>query len=221
MSPSPSRPPACCRARPHRPAAGVTLIELMVVLAVTGILLLIAVPSFQEMLQMQRLRGTQAQLITDLQLARSTAVAQGQVSRSGTPNWQSVYLGVRPTSGGLGCYIIFTDALNRPGACNCAQPAGSRCIDTQAVEIKTVLVPSAQGVRLSVPAGSSGAFEFSPVTGGPAAGLDSVNLTVSYTTGVVEVLLDAARTYRTTVSATGRPSTCVPAGSPLGGEPCT
>ncbi|MDD2545481.1 MAG: GspH/FimT family pseudopilin [Burkholderiaceae bacterium] len=67
--------------------AGFSLIELMVVIAITAILLTLAAPSFVEMLARRRLEGVANELSADLQYARSLAVAshantQVQVSSS-------------------------------------------------------------------------------------------------------------------------------------------
>lgn len=58
-----------------RKAAGFSLIELMVVIAITVILLTLAVPSFVELLARHRVQGVANELSADLQYARSLAVA--------------------------------------------------------------------------------------------------------------------------------------------------
>lgn len=60
--------------RPHPQAAGFTLLELMVTLAVAAILLGIAVPSFSDMIRNNRLTGAANDLLHSTQLARSEAV---------------------------------------------------------------------------------------------------------------------------------------------------
>lgn len=55
-------------------SAGVTLIELMVVLAVIAILATQAAPAFGSFLASRRLSGAASQLVSDLQNARSEAV---------------------------------------------------------------------------------------------------------------------------------------------------
>lgn len=57
-----------------RRSAGLTLIELMVVVAVIAVLASLAAPSFQGMLAAKRLEGAVSLLMTDLQNARSEAV---------------------------------------------------------------------------------------------------------------------------------------------------
>ena len=60
---------------------GFTLIELMVVVAVLGTLVMLVAPSFRDMILMQRLRGINAQVTTDMQFARSEAVSRGRTAR--------------------------------------------------------------------------------------------------------------------------------------------
>ena len=88
--------------RKHRRASpGFTLIELMVVVAIAGVLLLLVAPSFQDMIVMQRLRGVNAQLITDMQFARSEAVSRGRYARVNFGN-----------DGDQTCYVIYVAAGN-------------------------------------------------------------------------------------------------------------
>lgn len=58
-----------------RRSAGFSLIELMVVIAITAILLTLAVPSFVELMARQRVQGVANELSADLQYTRSLAVA--------------------------------------------------------------------------------------------------------------------------------------------------
>lgn len=62
---------------PPRPAAGFTLTELMVTLAVFGILLGVGVPGLNELTQRQRVSTHANALVAALQLARSEAVRRG------------------------------------------------------------------------------------------------------------------------------------------------
>lgn len=57
---------------------GYTLTELMVTLAIVGIVAAMAVPSFMSYLPHLRLNGAARDLISDLRLARSLAVGQNQ-----------------------------------------------------------------------------------------------------------------------------------------------
>ena len=57
-------------------AAGFTLIEMMIVIAIAAILLAAAVPSFTDLIIRQRLQAEGSALMADLALARSEAVRQ-------------------------------------------------------------------------------------------------------------------------------------------------
>ena len=59
--------------RPGR-VQGVSLLEVLVTLVIIGILALIAVPSYNEMIEGQRLRGAAEALASDLRWARSEAI---------------------------------------------------------------------------------------------------------------------------------------------------
>ena len=60
--------------RLHQPVTGFTLTELMVVVAVVGVLATIAVPSFQSLVQSQRVKAASFELFSSLNLARSEAI---------------------------------------------------------------------------------------------------------------------------------------------------
>ena len=74
MSPHIGRAPGRCRCRSH----GVTLVELLVVLALVGILLSVATPAYQQILQRQQLRAAVADLAAAIDLTRSQAMARGR-----------------------------------------------------------------------------------------------------------------------------------------------
>jgi len=64
--------------RMHASPPGFSLIELMVVLAVFGIMMAFGLPSYWRYLQSQAVRGTSENLVQTLQLQRSRAMATGQ-----------------------------------------------------------------------------------------------------------------------------------------------
>ncbi len=75
-------------------ASGFTLLELMVVIAIAGILMAMAVPSFNDMMRNNRLTTYSNELVTAINLARSEAVKRGvqvTIRRKSTTNsvWEN------------------------------------------------------------------------------------------------------------------------------------
>ena len=69
---------------------GLTIIELLVTLAVCGVLLALTIPSFTDVLAQRRIEGAGTELGTDLQLARSEAVSRNsQVTLTATASSNS------------------------------------------------------------------------------------------------------------------------------------
>lgn len=79
---------------------GVTLVELLVAVAVLGVLLMVAVPSFTAMIVNNRLKGYANAMVSTLQLARSEAIKRNKrvalcKSSNGTScagNWQDGWI---------------------------------------------------------------------------------------------------------------------------------
>lgn len=191
-------------------SAAFTLVELMVVVAMISIIAALAAPSLRDMILVQRLRGINAQLVTDLAFARSEAVSRG------------VFVGVRSqfVSGSMSCYIINTRTSLAAPACDCTAAPGSRCTDpTQTTELRTVQVPVDLSVTVQVPTGQADNLTFDPRTGGMK--LAASDLGLYDTTGfLVESAVDSARALRTSVSVSGRVTVCTPSLSRLGGTAC-
>jgi type IV fimbrial biogenesis protein FimT len=61
----------------HKLLAGFTLIELMVTLAVLVVLITLALPNFQELIQSNRIQSATAELQTSLAMARGEAIKRG------------------------------------------------------------------------------------------------------------------------------------------------
>lgn len=208
-------------------AGGFTLIELMVVIALVAIVVMLAAPSFNSMIAMQRLRGTSTQLTTDLQLARSEAA-----SRQDT-----VGISFKSTPGGPSCYIVHTcgkptsaQLLAGECTCDCSLAAGSRCTSPR-TEIRTVQTPGASGVlvkpvAISPAPSTPDTVTFDPVTGGITA-FYPVGLVVTTPPPVAQFWIDttltgtaAATGLRAKISSAGRPSTCA-IGAVSGYTPCS
>lgn len=100
------------RARRQR---GLSLVELLIPLAVAGVLLGTALPSLQGAIQRRHLEGAAAQLETDLQLARSAAVAANRVLRLDI-------VGGAPAA----CYVLHDGPV---GSCTCGAAGIPVCED--------------------------------------------------------------------------------------------
>jgi prepilin-type N-terminal cleavage/methylation domain-containing protein len=84
-----------------------TLIELMVTVAVIASLLMIAAPSFKQLIAQQRLKNINAELVTSLQFARSEALARN------TPIYLKFGSSASPP---MTCYILYT---SQSAGCDC------------------------------------------------------------------------------------------------------
>lgn len=190
---------------------GFTLVELMIAIAVIAILLMLAAPSFVDYMRVQRLKGVNAQLVTDLQYARTEAA-----SRNG-----DVYIHFKTLAddASMSCYTIYmiTNA-DWELTCDCTQPPGSSCTDEHTVEIRTVQVPVGTGVQLSLPVNQPASFGFIAETG--ALRIDHRLVAVRLSEVRVLASIDSARVLRTTVGRSGRPTVCTPAGGVMGVASC-
>ena len=194
-------------------SAAFTLVELMIVVALAAIIIALAAPSLRDMIQMQRLRSINAQVVTDIAFARSESVSRGTFVQL---HYQ--------TNSSLSCYVIYTRSdVNPSPTCDCTAAAGSRCTAAGLGEVRTVQVAKADGVTVAtIPNGGPDTFTFDPRTGGiivppfDASGIPPGAF-------VVQSYLDSAptaRKFRDVVGASGRVSVCAPSGSIVGGEPC-
>lgn len=143
--------------------SGVTLIELMVVLAVSAILLAIGIPSFASVASSSRLAGATNALVSSLHLARSEAIKR---------NSRAVLC---KSASGLACatsggwqqgWVVFHDANN-----NAALDAGESVILAQSALPSSLLVTAETPVSNYIsyaPAGAarmiSGAWQFGTLT---------------------------------------------------------
>lgn len=181
---------------------GLTLVEMMIGLAIVGLLLTLAAPSFYNYILMQRLKGVSQQLVTDLQFARSEAASRNEFVR------------VRfSENASMTCYVIFTGAADNSCSCLNANP----CPAT-ASEIRTVRFPAGERIlvsAVSVPR----MMRFEPSNGVMAT--PAVDLTGNPAQQfIVDVSIDTSRKIRTEIQRSGRPSICIPTGSSVRGEPC-
>lgn len=189
---------------------GFTLIELMITLAVMGVLVTLAAPSFYEYILTQRLKAASQQLVTDLQFARSEAASRNEL----------VHMRFSSTPGT--CYTIFTGPSE--DACNCINAVGpfSGPVCPAAGlgrEIRSVYYPVSTKIEvLALAPGQK--MSFNPSNG--AMSTLAVDLTgapaQAYSVDVA--VTGSTRKLRTVTLRSGRPNVCVPAGSTAQGTPC-
>ena len=200
------------RRLPPRPQRAVTLVELLIAIAVVGVLLTLAAPSFRDFILLQRLKSVNAQLVTDLQFARSEAAARAA----------PVNVWIRPVGGGspFSCYILFTDRTTQIStACDCRRAEGERCSIVEAREIRSVLIPSSLQVAFSAPAGQATHFAFDPANG--AILLPPTDSEVAQPpTFSIRTAVDLERSLVVMLSPAGRPTVCAPAGSTMSEVAC-
>ncbi len=203
------------RCLPRRPKPGLTLVELMAVIAVAMVIVALTAPSFTRLVEMQRMRGVQAQLVTDLQFARSEAISRNTVMRVDFRN-----------NGELSCYTMYTAPFVQgdQGPCNCTQGVGTACAGlNNRTEVRTVQIPARGAVSLRAveapPDQLSTSFGFDPATGGLLSNPDDAAPT-ALAEFRVDVYLDEHRKLRTLIERSGRPMVCTPASSNLPEAPC-
>jgi type IV fimbrial biogenesis protein FimT len=185
---------------------GFTLIELMIVIAVLGIIVTLAAPSMYEFILLQRLKSINSQLVTDLQFARSEAATRNKV----------VHVRFNETAGALSCYVIYVGDAFR---CGCTD---TPICATQATEIRTVTVPADLKVRISKlddPAGFQRGMGYDPINGAMVIEVadNPIDPPKPY---AIDTAIDGARTLRTIVSPAGRPIVCAPSGSKMPVRAC-
>lgn len=115
---APRQPATLSRRRRGRIAAGgqagATLTEAAVATAIAAVLLGSVVPGFNELRDRKRVEAVAAQLETDIQLARSEAVARQE----------SVRIGFTAGADGGSCYVLHTGPAH---ACGCDSAGATTC----------------------------------------------------------------------------------------------
>ena len=118
---------------PRRRQLGLTLIESMMALAITSVATGAVLPGFQQAMERRQIDGAAAQLRTDLQLARSLAVAQNHTLR------------ISFKTGSYGsCYIVHSGSASD---CSCG-PDGATVCTNGAQSMRSVHFEAASPVQL-------------------------------------------------------------------------
>lgn len=191
-------------------ASGLTLIELMVVVALIAVILGLVAPSFKRLIETQRVLGVNSQLVTDLQWARSEAVTRNA----------RVRLTVLQNST-LSCYTIYTYSDN-DAMCDCRLTPS--CTAADQTELRTVRIPRDTAVRVaSLEVNALGTpvlqFAFEPIAGQLYTIPNDFDPT-PLSQFRMRTFIDTSRTLYTIVGMSGRPTVCRPAGSTLQASPC-
>ncbi len=168
-------------------ARGMSLVEMLCTLAITAVLLSGVLPMLNDLRASQLLHATAALLETDIQLARSQALASGE----------SVRLSVQVLPAGGSCYVIHTGPAN---ACRCNGGGEARC-DVGITLRRLVEQPLATGITLA-PVQRSILFD---------AGKGTVTPTATFTVTDRE-----GRSIHQIVNIMGRVRSCTP-NAKLGG----
>jgi len=200
------QPLSPCRSA-SRPG-GLTLVELMIVLAVAATLVALTAPSFKRMIDSQRLRSINAALITDLQFARGEAASRNQI----------VWVKFTSTGTAMTCYVILTGDAT---ACNCQNDSTPICVAGSANEIRTVRVDQSLGVFVGVPSTQTLQYiGFDPATGRLFA--VPVDIPEPATAPfLIQVRNPAIGGFLNELEQTGRPTVCSPSGQLSGVPACS
>jgi type IV fimbrial biogenesis protein FimT len=163
---------------------GLTLVESLIALSIAAITLSTAIPSFKTAIERRHLEGAAAQLETDIQHARSLAVAQNRTIR----------MKFSQELGGS-CYVVFHGSNTD---CRCQANGGSMCNGSQSVA-RSVGFASTGPLRLN---SNVSAMVFDPLLG------------TSTPTGTLRFQAPSGQALHLVVNIMGRVRTCSPTGLP-------
>ncbi|MBE7419062.1 MAG: prepilin-type N-terminal cleavage/methylation domain-containing protein [Ideonella sp.] len=172
---------------------GVTLIEMVVAIAIVGILIAVVAPSMRGAIARQRVQGVNAELVTDLQMARSVVARH---------NGDSVRVSFG-SNGQMTCYTLHTVPVGVTASCDCTLTPPNVCTPASVQAIKTVQVARGDGVAIATNPASA-------VTFAPPQGL------ATPASFAVDVQSAVSGQLRTIVNSVGRPAVCSPNGSIAG-----
>ena len=174
-----------------RPSRGVSIIECCAVLAVLSVLAGVSLPSIADHLAKRRLEGRAVELSNDLQHLRSEAVSRNAAMR--------ISFG---SDAGGSCYVVHPDAA---GDCVCGSDGSARCTTRTATPLRSVGLPTLEGVTLSSNVRSI---------------LVDPRLGTSTPGGTLRLSDRAGREIRHVVNIMTRVRSCTPAGRLPGWRPC-
>lgn len=177
-------PPARAAAGRSSPPRGLTLLEALVALAIMLIVLGSALPHFGRTAERRQLEGVAAQLATDIQHARSLAVARASGQR----------ISFRAFAAGS-CYVVHDGPAN---ACQCNAAGQAQCTAPTQVH-RMVFLPAQGPVRLQANVGS---IQFHPSLG------------TSTPTGTLRLVARSGQAVHQIVNIMGRTRACSPNGVP-------
>lgn len=205
-------PPRRC----SRSSRAFTLLEVMMVVAVIGVLVLLVGPGMREFIEMQRLRSVTSALVTDINFARSEAISRNQFLAFQTRNVNSEQ---------LTCYTLFASSVNPqlfnaldPTACNCANGVGAACTGTQR-EVRTVQVERNSSLQLRTAALQPNWYAYDPISGAAKLPINPT-LVAPSDEFCIEVTRIPRGRLRVGITQGGRPSVCTPDASVPGVDLC-
>lgn len=148
---------------------GFTIIEVMVVVAIAAVLLALAAPSFSGFLARKRIEGSMSELGTDLQYARSEAVARNAAVRV-TFGTRCYLVTVQPTDGSNPASSC-TQTTSSPGALTTpvklVQLTGTAAQFTPVASLQWIEFDPVRGIAAFSTGGSSGEMKVTAGTGSP------------------------------------------------------
>jgi type IV fimbrial biogenesis protein FimT len=192
--------------KPHvvRRPFGLTMVEVLVVVAIVAILVSLGVPSFRSWMLSQRVISTAGEIVSDLRFASSEAVTSN-----------STVVVAFKNDAGNGCYTIFRSADRSVSGdlCDCAKGAGAACQDSPAFkELKTFSLPAGADVSISGPVGEI--HRSTPYFNG-------TDLSVNTGMTVRVIAANGKELNVVTSPVIPRPAVCAPSGSKINGyKPC-
>lgn len=168
---------------------GFTLVELAVVLAIVSTLLGMVLPTLEQIRNRTHLRAAAAAVETDLQFARSAAVALNRV----------VYVAFSQSSAGS-CYVMHTGGADAD--CSCDAAGNPQCSGAGEV-VRSALLEGRSGIRLT---SNSRQIGFEPLRGmvTPTATITAESRSGDRIAVVVNIM-GRVRTCTPTASLEGQP----------------